>query len=394
MILDSKILSPPPPYVPSSPFSRRASLRSLPPHILLHIIHLTFPSPLSPDTDPERARTTLYWLAISLRLVDRTLYAACMHILRSTHIPAYDALVRPPYTSDPFPLLSPHSPSPAYTQSPYGPRSAPQQSATQNDANPGPLSTIQRETAVLDKFIALKVREDVWADASELHLERGEAYRDLFDHAQPRARLEDLVRDLGVRSGIICVGAPPEPSSSSAPYSGQAGSESNVTLVTPPPEPAPEEDTESKPRLFPPGSTYHVPSYSPPSPTYTSYSPTASASTLSLLPHRGPPTPTRKASTSFLSSWFSPSSASASKSRSPPTGPQHQIREHQTREQQRRQPIPMHLITVSLAPRSAGLVLLPARRTVVSTPRTREEPLERVAGRLVRELGAWVGEGA
>ncbi|KAG6906372.1 hypothetical protein DXG01_014262 [Tephrocybe rancida] len=203
MFLDSKILSPSPPYyVPSSPSFRRASLRSLPPHILLHVIYLTFPrssfSSSDPDTDPVRARKTLYWLATSLRLVDRTMYAACMHILRSAHIPAYDALVRPPYTSDPFPLLSPHSPSPSYTASPYGPLPAPPQSTTNRDANPGPLSTIQRETAVLDKFLALKVREDVWADESELHLERREAYRDLFDHTQPRARLEDLVRDLGI----------------------------------------------------------------------------------------------------------------------------------------------------------------------------------------------------
>ncbi|KAH0579594.1 hypothetical protein H2248_002445 [Termitomyces sp. 'cryptogamus'] len=111
------------------------------------------------------------------------------HVLRSTHIPAYNQLVRAPYTSDPFPLLvtqvqtvnsSPYAPIPPSNQNQY--------------QHASPLSTIQRETVILDKFIALKVREDVWADDSELHLERDEAYKDLFDHVQPCARLEDQVR--------------------------------------------------------------------------------------------------------------------------------------------------------------------------------------------------------
>lgn len=57
-------------------------------------------------------------------------------------------------------------------------------------------------------FIALKVREDVWSDDTELHLEREESFRDLFDFGQPRARLEDLVRGGGVRKGVIWVGSP------------------------------------------------------------------------------------------------------------------------------------------------------------------------------------------
>ena len=46
---------------------------------------------------------------------------------------------------------------------------------------------------MLDLFIALKVYDDVWADESELHLGQPEAFRDLFDLMQPRARLEDLL---------------------------------------------------------------------------------------------------------------------------------------------------------------------------------------------------------
>jgi len=74
-----------------------------------------------------------------------------------------------------------------------------------------PLLSLQRETAVLDLFIAAKVREDVWLDETELHLEREETFKDLFDLNQPRARLEDLVRHYGTRSGAIYT-TPPSPS--------------------------------------------------------------------------------------------------------------------------------------------------------------------------------------
>jgi hypothetical protein len=119
-----------------------------------------------------------------------------MHVLRSTYLPAYDSFIRPPYTSDPFPQV----PIP-YTQSTSG----------------SPLESVQRETQVLDLFIALKVREDVWMDDSELHLEREESFKDLFELNQPRARLEDLVRIYGLREGVISVSAP----GSSTPRSNQ-----------------------------------------------------------------------------------------------------------------------------------------------------------------------------
>lgn len=108
-----------------------------------------------------------------------------MHVLRSTYLPAYSILVRPPYTSDPFPLVSPPAPQPI-AKLPLS-----------------PIQSLQRETRVLDLFIALKVREDVWTDDSELHLERDESFRDLFDLMQPRSRMEDLVRAYGTREGVI-----------------------------------------------------------------------------------------------------------------------------------------------------------------------------------------------
>ncbi|KAJ7074679.1 hypothetical protein C8F01DRAFT_1101457 [Mycena amicta] len=150
---------------------------------------MTFPQ--TPDLNKgkvERQRKTLYWMAVSLRLVNRALYVACMHVLRSTYLPAYDSLIRSPYSSDPFPL-------PSATQTPFA----------DLILRPGAL---QRETATLDLFIALKVREDVWADDSELHLERDDSFKDLFDHTQPRSRLEDLVRIYGVQDGVVSVNDP------------------------------------------------------------------------------------------------------------------------------------------------------------------------------------------
>ncbi|KAG6901456.1 hypothetical protein C0995_011611, partial [Termitomyces sp. Mi166 len=271
MIIDTK--SPPPPYVAARP-RPHGSLSALPPHLLLRIIYLTFP-----PSDLPGQRKTLSWLSVSLRLVDCTLYTASMHVLRSTHIPLYDARLRQPYTSDPFPQ------------------------------SPGPLASVQRETAVLDRFIALKVREDVWADDSELHLDRDEAYKDLFDHAQPRARLEDLVRLYGIQSGVVNEMSLPQPD------------------------------------LPPTTSTTPAPP-SPISPRRSLFSIFKSKSTSSPAP--------------------SPSITPANK----PT------------------PIPIADLSIALTPRSAGLVLSPSRRTIVSTPRTTDEPLEDVAKRLVKELQA------
>jgi hypothetical protein len=82
---------------------------------------------------------------------------------------AYDSLIRPLYSSDPFPLSSLASPSPV-----------------------SGVDTLQRETRVLDFFIALKIHEDIMVDDSSLHLEQGDSFKDLFNFIQPRSRLEDL----------------------------------------------------------------------------------------------------------------------------------------------------------------------------------------------------------
>ncbi|EPQ55722.1 hypothetical protein GLOTRDRAFT_75877 [Gloeophyllum trabeum ATCC 11539] len=188
-------LPPPPPYYAAGPVSPppfpnhfprpKLTLATLPSHILLQIVYATFPRTADKDEGKlERQRKTLYWLSTSLRLVNRAFYIACMHVLRSTYLPAYESLIRPPYSSDPFP----------YTAASTSSSSSPAQT---------PVNATQRETAVLDQFIALKVREDVWADESELHIEREDSFKDLFDLMQPRSRLEDLVRHYGVRDGVV-----------------------------------------------------------------------------------------------------------------------------------------------------------------------------------------------
>ncbi|KAL4070145.1 hypothetical protein V8B97DRAFT_1886988 [Scleroderma yunnanense] len=202
VIIDEKmaLAAPPPPYVPGSsapppfPCGRRqsTSISTLPPNLLLQIIHMTFPQTAGFDEGTlERQRKTLYWLTYHLRLVNRSFYVACMHVLRSSYLPAYTSLIRAPYTSDPFPMSS---------------------TTTSSD---NPVDTVQRETRVFDLFITLKTREDMFMDASELHLGREELFKDLFDLMQPRSRLEDLVRYYGMREGVVHISSPNASGSSS-----------------------------------------------------------------------------------------------------------------------------------------------------------------------------------
>ena len=91
VVLDEKAMLPPPPsYSPrthpnipeslhpppfTAPFRTLAKLSDLPSHLLLHIVHRTFPQ--APDQSYnklERQRKTLRWLNMSLRLVNRTFY--------------------------------------------------------------------------------------------------------------------------------------------------------------------------------------------------------------------------------------------------------------------------------------------------------------------------------
>ncbi|KAF9036902.1 hypothetical protein BDZ89DRAFT_1110563, partial [Hymenopellis radicata] len=204
MIIDEKFIlaAPPPPYVspqtsivlgsnnPYNPYRRsfNVSLPALPPHLLLQVVYSTFPQALAVGTSDGELfalqRENLYWLETSLRLVNRALYIACMHILRSTYLPTYDRLVKAPYTSDPFPASSSELSSPSI------------------------ILKHHRELTTLDRFIALLAREERLLDATELHLPCEEAYRDMFDFMQPRSRLEDLVAKQGQLRGMIYIDCP------------------------------------------------------------------------------------------------------------------------------------------------------------------------------------------
>ncbi|KAJ3857903.1 hypothetical protein EV368DRAFT_29170 [Lentinula lateritia] len=199
MIIDEKWMHPPPPpyYRPPPPaFAETAAnatssgdhalakptFSTLPAHLLLQIVYSTFPQrdgQYEGEGKIERQRLNLYWLETSLRLVNKALYTACMHILRSTYLPAYESLIRPPYTSDPF-------------------SSSILTTSTTSDSAP-----VHRELATLDLFIALLAHEDLLLDATSLHLPREEAYKDLFDMVQPRSRLEDLILEEGINAGLV-----------------------------------------------------------------------------------------------------------------------------------------------------------------------------------------------
>lgn len=355
MILDEKVimsLPPPPPYLansptltsPPPPFSeattplspgRALKFSSLPPHILLQIVYNTFPTHFAVETVlMERQRKTLLWLAKSLRLVNKAFFIACMHVLRSTYLPAYTSLVRPYYSSDPFPS----TPVP--------------------QAHCNSLHTIQRETPVLDLYIALKVREDVCVDDSELHLEREDMFKDIFDHSQPKARLEDLVRVYGVKEGVIT--------------------------------------------LAPPGVvTYTSTSVS----SGSSYSSRSSNNT--IMPNRTPlppqehcaPSTLRSSTSRFFSAFRRNNSSSARpKSRSPP--PESQSSSSNSLQNQARnapprtrriRPVPFALLSISFSTRKVGLQLMStetgAKRTIVDVPRmSRDEALDVAARKIVAEL--------
>lgn len=174
-------LQPPPFHVSPRP---PPTLDTLSPHLLLQMVHMLFPQTSNVNKGKvERQRETLYYLSTSLRLVNKVFYIVSMHVLRSTYLPAYNSLIRRPYSSDPFPQALPSRYEPASSLL--------------------TLQHIHRETKVLDLFIALKVRQDVYMDDTEFHLENTESFRDLFDYMQPKSRLEDLICHYGTKEGVI-----------------------------------------------------------------------------------------------------------------------------------------------------------------------------------------------
>ena len=185
--------APPPPYMSgpsgSSLSSRRAQrimLNWLPAHVLLEIVYWTCPQGLS----LQERHLSLYWMSSSMRYVCRDLWfgesafstfisiwalnftAACMHILRSSYLPLYIREILPPFSSDPFPTFHPST-----------------SLSDTSTLNHIPIISSQRETLILDRFILIKVRDDVRADESDLYLDHEhEQYRDLFNFMQASTR--------------------------------------------------------------------------------------------------------------------------------------------------------------------------------------------------------------
>ena len=373
---------PPPPYLSvansnastttshSALSAGKPSLPSLPSHILIQILYDLFPAdsslspfPISPssssysprpgsdprvqnnyearifeDTKAEKQRKVLFWLSTSLRFVSKHLYIACMHVLRSIYLPSYHSLIRPPYSSDPFPLGVPTSPSGGANNPPaYGSNSPSSNSSLvlrEGWTSASPIKSLQRETNILDRYIALKVRQDVFADDTELHIEPEEAFRDLFDVAQPRARLEDLTRIYGIREGVVTV---PGTRNELERLRTGAGISSNNSSLT---------------------SLQRSPTILVPQPQ----------------PGQKPSRPTSRSLFSFMKK----SSSSPVLPQSAPAKPPIQ-------------PLPFSLITVSFSPRKVGLIYNRSR-TITEVQRAsspterRSETLEVLAKALVRGL--------
>ncbi|KAK0197521.1 hypothetical protein F5146DRAFT_1015656 [Armillaria mellea] len=374
MILDEKcILAPPPPYLQaiagsSNPPRRRSNLTfsSLPSHLLLQIVYCTFPledGEHDGDSKVVRQRKNLHWLETSLRLVNRALYIACMHILRSTYLPSYDRLVRPPYSSDPFPTSSP----------------------SEIQSSTSPLFTHHRELATLDRFISLLAHEDHLLDTSDLHLPRGEAYKDLFDLVQPKSRLEDLIAEQGSRLGVVVL----DRLRPKAVYHSRRTMASTSTLNSP-------HDSSCSIK-----KQYDTETSSP------SSSPVPSVQSLSIAKRK-------KSSFSLFS--FGRSKKPITPPPSPPVPVRNPVID----------PIPFSTLSISFSPRSIGLVYTPPpealrfpsatcpsspyggstygslsmsmnasvlrKKTLVVITRTRDEPLEVSAKRLVQSLQTWLEE--
>ena len=379
MIIDDKAVmsTPPPPYMSSSSgagistrslsTSGKLTLSSLPAHILIEIIYDTFPADshvsrasltssthhaptrgnfsghanynydtrLYDDTKAEKHRKVLYWLSTSLRFVSRQLYIACMHVLRSTYLPSYQSLIRPPYSSDPFPLAVSSSPS-GETSNP--PAYAPTLLSSDGLTTTSSLVLLQRETVILDRYIILKVIQDVLADDTELHIGREESFRDLFDVAQPRARLEDLVRMYGVHDGVVSVPGITQRKSEGLKVYGSCTGETNKNAPL-------QASTSSSP---------------PTSPSISS-----------------PQLPQMQKQSRSLFSFLKKSSPSPSQQRPAPKLPI--------------QPLPFNLLTISFSPRKVGLVYN-RTRTITEVQRAltlgerKAEMLEQLARELVRGL--------
>ncbi|KAK8853040.1 hypothetical protein IAR55_003741 [Kwoniella newhampshirensis] len=190
--MNTDTFAPPPPYFPTASTSLRsrsgkASMTSLPLHLVHRILLLTLDRRATPSrywSDPEEERVRRIWgLFRGLRGVNRVFWLVATSILRAMYLETFLSLVQKGFSSDPFPYDSSH-----LTES-------------GNDGDEAQIATRSvyagrgRETATFDRFIAIKVGEELRKVESELS-EGGEGGREIFTRLQPAARIEDLLLTL------------------------------------------------------------------------------------------------------------------------------------------------------------------------------------------------------
>ncbi|ODN82475.1 hypothetical protein L198_07697 [Cryptococcus wingfieldii CBS 7118] len=177
--------APAPPYAPARPTATRPSLTSLPVHLIHRILRLTLDQQATPtrfwsDAEEERVRR-LWALFRALRGVSRVFWIVATSILRAHYLAPFLNLIHPGYSSDPFPFESSHLSDPSLS--------------FDSSAGGSVYAERGRETAVFDRFIAVRVGEVLRRVESELSEGSG-AEVDIFQRLQPAARIEDLISTL------------------------------------------------------------------------------------------------------------------------------------------------------------------------------------------------------
>ncbi|WVN90674.1 uncharacterized protein L203_105916 [Cryptococcus depauperatus CBS 7841] len=194
--------TPPPPYYPpaaslSQSRPKVASLSSLPVHLVHRILIFTLdekatPSRFQSDSEEERIRR-IWNLFRGLRGISRIFWLVATSILREIYLPHYLSQVRSGYSSDPCPFPSVYMGDLSLQLPNLG----------------NVYKERRRETAVLDKFIAVHVGEELRKVESVLS-EGTESERDIFNRLQPSSRIEDLLVTLPPHL-IICSNSWPTP---------------------------------------------------------------------------------------------------------------------------------------------------------------------------------------
>ncbi|WVW80967.1 hypothetical protein I302_102958 [Kwoniella bestiolae CBS 10118] len=194
MYNSTSITAPPPPYQPRSLGVRPSNpkikgISSLPIHLIHKILSFTLDLRATPSrfwSDPEEERVRRVWaLYRGLRGVNRVFWLVATSILRATYLESYLSHIRPDYSSDPFPFESSHLDEPLH---PSGDSDAAIRSRSVYVGR-------GRETAVFDRYIAVKVGQELRTVESSLS-EEGEAVDEIFKRLQPSARIEDLLLTL------------------------------------------------------------------------------------------------------------------------------------------------------------------------------------------------------